>query len=120
MAPVERRQNRRRVLRDRTRVTLHLDTDNGEAVYEGWLLNMSTDGLACKVTTEVAEKISQAEAVYAEFWVGSSGAFHLTTRVITVTPSTKGHAVLGLATSDDPESMVVRKKLQRVLQDMES
>lgn len=116
----DRRRHRRRDLHERSTVSLYFDADHTEAVVEGVLLNASPDGLACRISVNDVEDVRRAPSVYAEFWLGKSGAFRLNTRVVTFTPSTDEHCILGLEVCDDPETNVVKRKLQRVLQNLES
>lgn len=111
----ERRRARRRTLHERTPVTLYVDAGAAEAVCEASLLNISAEGLACRVSKQDVALLERADGVCAEFWLGRVGALRLNVRVVTATPSGQSAVILGLECLNDPETLQDRRRLQEAL-----
>ncbi len=100
----ERRRSSRRHLHQPTEVTLSHITGNTESSFEAVMLNVSPDGLACRLTRSQVECLDVGTILQARFRLESSATdFDLCARVCNVTEGgTPGHAVVGIEfTSDD-------------------
>ena len=114
IAPMDRRRSQRRRLREPADVVL-----NAVGEHEGWrcgavLLNVSPDGIACRIPQQDGRLPSLGDTLRAEFSLdGSPFSYALTGRVVNVTQGgTPGHLVMGLEFVIDSESEAVRTRLR--------
>lgn len=100
----ERRRSSRRHLRQPTEVTLSPITGDPDSSCKAVMLNVSPDGLACRVARSQVECLDVGSIIQARFRLEHSTTdFDLCARVCNVTEGgTPGHAVVGIEfTSDD-------------------
>lgn len=116
----ERRRSPRRRLRKPTKVTLRaigLKPGSPGSAYEGSLLNVSLEGLACRLRTSDAATFRVGETLRAAFDLGASlSAFDCKARIINMTQcATAGHLVLGLEFIQGQSGAVNRRRLREAL-----
>jgi hypothetical protein len=119
MTVIERRRHRRRQFQKPTEVTLRATTGaerwNGRAA----LLNLSTDGIACRVREEDARHTGVGTILRLVFCAGPGlKEFNLAGRVINVTQAgSPRHAVIGMAFVDDSSLASAEEALRAALED---
>jgi hypothetical protein len=113
----DRRRSPRRRLRRPTTVSLHNTGTEREWCSEAVMLNLSAEGVACRLAghDSLALKINQTARVL--FTLGASSTmFDLTGRVTNITQGgTPGHVVVGLAFVADEKLEQNRTRLRQVL-----
>jgi hypothetical protein len=119
MTAIERRRHRRRQFQKPTEVTLRATTGaerwNGRAA----LLNLSADGIACRVREEDIVHTPIGTILRLVFRLGHDfKEFDLTGRVINVTQAgSPHHAVIGMAFVDDSSLASAEEALRAALED---
>lgn len=117
MTVADRRRSPRRRLRGAAWVSL--ETSDGTQAWRGQaaLLNLSMNGLACRVAKDDAEALQREQSVQVTFRAAErSESFELTARVTNVTEGTPGRCVLGLEFIDDERLAACRTRLHAVAQ----
>lgn len=117
IASSDRRRSVRRRLRRRTGVTLHVLDRRPQRTVEGVLLNLSADGLACRVPRHELAGLRAGRTVRAVFQPdGRSAAYELSARVAGVTAAgTRHQFVVGVEFIDDDHYRDCREHLCAVL-----
>lgn len=111
---IDRRRNPRRSLRRASRVCLA--ATNGSWSCVGSLLNVSADGLACRVSAYDLPQQAEDHVVHADFDIEEHFAFRLTARVAGVMPAAdEGFSVISLAFSEESEADAERQRLRTAL-----
>jgi hypothetical protein len=115
-AGLERRRVPRRRLHEPSVVRLHGIGDETQWHREGVLLNVSTAGIACRLTSTDAHGLCADQVVRAVFVVGTSQMFDLNARITNVTPSgIPDYQVLGMEFADDAKLDSARSRLRHAL-----
>ncbi|MGD2109341.1 MAG: PilZ domain-containing protein [Phycisphaerae bacterium] len=106
LVPADRRRSPRRQFRCGTHVTLTRSTQSGNGALEAVLLNLSPEGMACRLAEESAASLSVGQAIGVEFELGAPPErFDLRAQVCNmIEGGTPGQAVIGLAFSADGQS----------------
>ena len=114
---VERRRSRRRRLQNPSEVSLHGTGSEVDWTAAGVLLNVSPDGLACRVSAKAAHALTVGQALHVLFRIGTtSTVFDLKARITNITPAGTTHCVvLGLEFLADRRLKSVQTKLQESL-----
>lgn len=118
VAVTERRRTRRRQFHDATDLTLKpIDCDSAAPIRVA-LLNVSTDGLACRVPESALESIPSDRPLAVSFALPASGhTFELTGHAVSRTEAgTPGHWVVGLEFEKGRHSEQ-RSRLRQALKD---
>lgn len=116
---IERRKSRRRRFREPAEVTLHA-TGEGEPWHgRATLLNLSMDGIACRVREENTAHTAVGQILRVMFCLNRGlQEFALTGRVINVTQAgSPRHAVVGMEFVADDRSASAKEALRAALQD---
>jgi len=115
VAAVERRRSRRRFMGNTT-VTLTHATETGPVHYRAAMLNLSADGLACRVSAAEADALTRERTVRAQFALGSPPVpLEVTGRLVSRTDAgTPGQVVLGLEFLEDEASRAARERIGQV------
>ncbi len=80
------------------------------------LLNISPDGIACRVEDPAALAIEPGDALRARFSLpGQGSAFRLTASMSNVTPASGGSTILGMRFAHTPEASVQLERLRESL-----
>lgn len=80
------------------------------------LLNLSPEGLACRVDSEWAEQLARGDAVQVYFSIGTPAqAYDMTAQLISMTPASEGCCVLGIAFGGDEGCGEIRARLAECL-----
>ncbi len=112
----ERRRSRRRRLQKPSEVRLHGLGDELGWHCAGALLNVSNDGIACRIANKDAGALCIGQTIQAVFGLGSSRTFELTARITNTTPAgTAGHRVLGLEFVEDAKSKAAQAALREAI-----
>jgi c-di-GMP-binding flagellar brake protein YcgR len=95
---VDRRRTIRRRLRRAAPVVLISDGPGPKRTMQGAVLNLSSDGLACRIRRSESGGIRPGRTIRALFNADAHGeAIELTARVVSMTPAgTRDHQILGL------------------------
>ncbi len=114
---LERRRSRRRNLREPSTVVLHLPDERDAWQCAASILNVSADGLACRVENADAERIPVGRNVVTDFQVSVvDERFQMTGRVVNSTRAgTPGHVVLGVEFLTEEASHAQRTRLREAL-----
>lgn len=117
IARAERRRSPRRRLRRPTKVALRdtgVDSRPEATACDGSLLNVSTEGLACRMREKEAATLRIGQDLRVTFDLGApSSAFDLKARVINITQGgTPDHLVLGLEFIVDQSVAADRRRLR--------
>ena len=112
--------DRRRFLRAKlapsTRVKIEWSRDGATHRHEAAMLNISPEGLACRVESSVASAIEQGSTVITRFKLPQQrDVLELTGTVCNQTPATEGNTILGLHFEPSPENADARAALREVL-----
>lgn len=111
---VDRRRSQRRELRRASRVCLA--STNGSWSCVGSLLNVSVDGLACRVNAWDLPQQAEDHSVHADFDIEDHFAFRLKARVAGVAPAAdEGFSVISLAFLEEGETSAERHRLRAAL-----
>jgi hypothetical protein len=118
IAVADRRRSPRRRLREVTEVTLRPAEECDESQVRATLLNLSPDGLACRIATCDAGALAVGAVVRVAFRPGvSARAFHLNGRVISVIEGgTVANLVVGLEFIADERLTACRDRLRKALE----
>ena len=112
----DRRRSERRRLKQRATVSLQMGEGNGTCTIQGAMLNLSPEGIACRIAHEDASRMEVGSAVLVRFGLEEAGeSFEWSARVTNITEGgTAGRTVVGLEFIVDHEADRVR--LCRVLE----
>jgi hypothetical protein len=113
----ERRRSRRRRLQSPSEVHLRgLGDENGWQC-AGVLLNVSHEGMACRISDQKAREVCLQQKLGAIFRIGSyPTTFDLTAMISNVTPAgTEGCQVIGLEFLDDARLRAARSTLHEAI-----
>ena len=118
IAVTERRRTRRRQFHDAADLTLKPIGCDSAAPIRATLLNISTDGLACRVPDSALELIPAEKPLLVSFALSPNGhTFELTGRQVSRTEAgTPGHWVVGLEFEEDRQTEQ-RTLLRKALRD---
>lgn len=112
---VDRRRNARRTLHQAITVTLTSANPSGGRA-SGVLLNLSTDGLACKVAHGDLENFALGGGLTASFALSDfPAAVELRARLVSCTESQPGFCVVGLEFLSDEASKRARFQLETMI-----
>jgi len=113
----DRRRSPRRRFRRATSVTLRTDGSGPRRVAEGVLLNLSADGLACRIRRRDLQGVRPGLTVLTDFFAeGSAEPFTLSARIVSVIDASARHQkVLGLEFVNDQNHQRVRARLKKLL-----
>lgn len=115
MTVADRRRSPRRRLRGAAWVLLKAGQGSHPWRGKAALLNLSMDGLACRVTKDDAEALHTDQSVQVTFDAADrSGPFELTARVTNVTEGASCRCVVGLEFVDDERLAACRARLRAV------
>jgi len=117
MSLADRRRSPRRHFQGRTRVSLTGGSPGGEWHAEAVMLNLSVEGLACRLAEHDAEHLRIGRALGVAFCLGASKTpSKLKAHVSNITEGgTPGQVVVGLAFIADEQLASHRTELQRAL-----
>ncbi|MGB2985583.1 MAG: PilZ domain-containing protein [Phycisphaerae bacterium] len=118
ITPAERRRSPRRQLHEPTEVILRPAGDGDESHGPGAMLNLSPDGIACRIPIPGTEALAIGQTLRVEFRLGaSSRAFHLNGRISNITQGgTINHLVVGLEFIADERLTASRERLRKALE----
>ncbi len=113
----ERRRSRRRRLHKPSEVQLHGVGEESGWQCAGALLNVSAEGIACRITNRHAYDLCVRQTLRAVFRVGVSPAtFDLKVQIINITAAgTSEHQVLGLEFVDDAKLEAAQPALREAI-----
>lgn len=113
----ERRRSRRRRLQTPTDVQLRGLGDESKWQCVGALLNVSHEGMACRINDRKASELCIRQSLQAVFRVGASTTpFDLTAMITNMTPAgTAGQQVIGLEFVDDARLRSARAALREAI-----
>ena len=82
------------------------------------MLNLSPDGIACRVGRQDAKRIGIGQTLIADFRiVANPEAFQLSSQVVSLTPgSTADHMIVGMEFIDGLEPLATKARLQAALE----
>jgi len=113
---VERRRSPRRRF-SRTAVVKVWRPANGSAPIQAVMLNLSEDGLACRIHPDEHAPVAASEQVRIRFPTGLLGEeLELSAQICSVVPGgTDGSVIVGMVFEDDPKSDGVKARLATAL-----
>lgn len=116
---IERRKSRRRRFQEPAQVTLRAMSGSQKRHSRGALLNLSMDGIACRVREEDTDQMAVGQTLRVMFYLSRiPQEFDLIGRVISVTGAgSPGHAVIGMEFIDDEHLASVKEALRAALED---
>ncbi len=114
----DRRRSTRRHLREPCTMTLELAGPNGVDRCPAVMLNLSLDGVACRVSEADAAKLRVMQTLRPGFVLASDpDAFELDACVVSLTPSGTGNQVIaGLEFVDRDDTRATRQRLRAALE----
>jgi hypothetical protein len=114
---IERRRSPRRRFEEPTEVVLRPMNGSGEPCGRGKLLNLSPEGLACRVPEAIARELTVGQVLQVAFLVGPSpDVFDLNARVVNITEGgTQGQFVIGLEFVTDDRLEAGGDRLRKTL-----
>jgi len=113
---VERRRFRRASLAPSSRVVVQWTTGDTSHRHTAALLNVSADGLACRMEEAVAGGIARDASVSASFTLPwNHQTFNLDALVTNKTPASEGSVILGLQFTQDARAAEQRARLRQLL-----
>lgn len=114
---LQRRRTPRYRLQEEATVVLEREENDFQPPIEAALLNLSDDGLACRISTEMAEGIQIEEELQVRFSLPSGReGFDVRGRVTNLTPAgTPGHVVLGMEFVFDQDGPDVQQGLKEAM-----
>ncbi len=116
-AVADRRKARRRQWQDPTVVMLHTVGENEHWQCEAMLLNLSPDGMACRVRNPDASGLETGRTFLVMFRLGESSPFEFLGRVTNVTEGgSTGHSVVGFEFAKGLHPVPNRRRLQDALE----
>ncbi|MFQ5423276.1 MAG: PilZ domain-containing protein [Phycisphaerae bacterium] len=116
MGVVERRRFRRRSLAQSSRVVVQWTTGDTRHQHTSALLNVSADGLACRMEEVVAGGIKRDASVSTSFTLPwNHQTFKLDALVTNKTPASKGSVILGLQFTQDARAAEPLALLRQLL-----
>ena len=112
----DRRRSERRRLKQRATVSLQMGEESGAWTSQGAMLNLSPEGIACRIAREDASRMEVGSVVLVRYGLEEAGqSFEWSARVMNITEGgTAGRTVVGLEFIVDHEADRVR--LCRVLE----
>ena len=115
---IDRRRRPRRRLRPTCQVALHGTGPRGEWHCSAAMLNLSPDGLACRLHQKDAQPVEIGSILGADFRLDPDAEeFHVRGRVVSVTPGgTPEHVLLGMQFIDDDYPEPEKARLLAVLE----
>lgn len=114
----DRRRSERRRLKQGATVTLQMGKANDSWTSQGAMLNLSREGIACRIAREDASRMEVGCGVLVRFGLEEVGqSFEWSARVTNITEGgTAGRSVVGLEFIIDHEGEADRARLCRVLE----
>ncbi len=119
LSSADRRRSLRRRLQRPMSITLQSGDANGDWKSEGAMLNLSPDGIACRIPTDRASRLKVGQTVRVGFDVAAEGRpFNWPARVTNMTAGgTTNQTVVGLEFIPDQTGSEDRRRLRRALED---
>lgn len=114
---VDRRRHLRSKLAPSSHVTLCWRENDKDRVHEAQLLNISTDGIACRIEASVTASLQRKDSLNVQFKLpGASQTFKLAVAVTNKTLATSGNVILGLQFHPKPEDGKTMQALRRAIE----